>query len=257
MIHMIQKQPQRMRMLAWLLLPLAVIAAIVAAGLALTHAAPVTVTPPSGNYAFRASLDNGPAQGLYITGNLDLVSSTSTVSGHLCGLSVKPATCFTFKGTNNSGTVTFTTSDIVKKTTISATGTYQVSNGKKGSFTGISGTFSFGASTGKWYAYINSSPNLNGSWALHTLVQRGKLVGTQTHGTVTLTQAVNGSLSGQYCPDKATCVPVKGTNQNGYVRIYIGSPATMVLRGTFETSSRLSGKFYMNGTNNVGYWLLH
>jgi hypothetical protein len=254
-------QPRRPRLLAWIALPLLVVAAVAAIGFTFFKAgaaAPlVVVTPPAGVYAFRATLSTGPDAGLYITGDMDLVSTSSTVSGHLCGLSLKPATCFSFSGTNASGSVAFTTHNIVKNQSIHATGAYQVDNGKKGGFTGLSGDFSFGSSTGIWDAYAGSTPEVNGSWDLYTIVQRGALTGMQVHGDLTLSQTSDGHITGTFCPDKGSCVNVKGTNQNGYVRIYVGIPAVMVLRGTFETNTRLSGKFYMPSTNNVGYWLAH
>src|SRR5438477_8480586 len=104
-------QPRRPRLLTWIALPMLLVAAVAAVGFTFfkASAAPAVVTPPSGVYAFRATLNAGPDAGLYITGSMDLVSTSSTANGRICGLSLKPANCFSFSGTNASGDVDFTT----------------------------------------------------------------------------------------------------------------------------------------------------
>jgi hypothetical protein len=198
----------------------------------------------SGFYNFRGLVDSGPTDGLYITGALELRVTPTRVSGHLCGISYSSSHCASLSGTNVDGTnITFVVNKLGKASPLDVAATFHSSNGKKGSFTGFSGTFGFGASSGHWSAVLATTPSTTGQ---------------QAHGTLALTEDATGKIVGTYCPSVAgsTCSNVKGTNSEGYLNLFIEAPVRMILRGTFTQPGRADGQFYNNGTNDTGYWLM-
>lgn len=211
----------------------------------------------SGYYNFRAAVDSGPGTGFYITGALELVVTPTTVSGHLCGVSFSPSHCASLSGTNVDGTnITFTVNKLGKSAPLNNDGTFHSDNGHKGSFTGFSGTFSFGASSGHWTAVQGTVPVSTGTWHFSSLVKRGTDKGQDYQGTLTMSEDTNGKITGTYCSSVAgsTCVTVKGTNVEGYLNIDIETPSRLVLRGSFTRPNKLDGQFYIPGTNDYGYW---
>ena len=254
------KQPRSFKRVMLLVAPILLVAVAALASISLlgAHAA-----PPSGRYAFRAIVDNGPDTGVYFTGEMSMVTGTTNVNGEICGLDTSGGRCVGYAGTSSGNAIDILVNHIGQGPTLHAIGSYQTDNGKPGSFTGFTGAFTFGASTGHWAAYAGTVPSIAGTWSLYTIVQHGALTGKTTHGTLTLVQQVNNQITGTYLPDVTGATPIRvlGSNVYGYLRLYIGNvkPATVVLRGTFVNPGppRATGRFYMPNTNNSGYWLIH
>lgn len=91
---------------------------------------------------------------------------------------------------------------------------------------------------------------------------RNKDKGYQIHGTIVLMPHENDTYTGLLCIQTVSpCVAVKGSDVYSYVRLYIGSPVELVLRGTYIFSSEhiARGQFYdsIKGNDDRGYWLMH
>jgi hypothetical protein len=266
---------QRFNWLAWILLPLLLLGIIVVGSFSLlvTHAAPSSNFQLSGSYALRATTTAGPQSGLYITGTLGLSASHYSITGTAGGLSYAPSTDYAkiTGSTSDDVHVVLTLKAIphVKIAAIQLVGTYQVNNGHKGSFTGYTGTFSFGTgpnlSSGTWEGIAETTPSASGTWSAYLLVQKGQDKGTSYHAVLTLTQGSGTKVTGTYCPSHGSCSSVTGTNTSGFVVLDLGSPAIFVIRGMFTTPSpgnngRMNGSFYMPGKgsgkqNDRGYWV--
>lgn len=269
------KHHPRLNWLAWIFVPLLLLG-IIATGwftLLSTHAAPVPNSPLSGSYALRAVTTSGPQKGLYITAIVGLSVSQSSITGYARSLSYAPSSDFVkvTGSTPDDVHVTFTIAAVphIKIPAINLAGTYQMSNGGRGSFTGFKGTFSFGTgaqtSSGTWEGIAETSPVASGTWHIFLLVQKGQDKGTAYHGVLTLTQGSGTKITGTFCPTHGSCVTVKGTNTYGYVVLDLGTPAAFVLHGAFTTpppgfTGRMNGTFYMPGKgsgnqNDRGYWV--
>ena len=269
------KRRHRLNWLAWVFVPLLLLGIIATGSFTLlsTHAAPAPNSQLSGSYALRAVTTSGPQKGLYITGILGLSVSQTTITGIARSLSYAPSSDFVkvTGSTPDDVHVTFTIVAIphVKIPAINLAGTFQTSNGGRGSFTGFKGTFSFGTglqtSSGTWEGIVGTNPTASGTWHIFLLVQKGQDKDTAYHGVLTLTQGSGTKVTGTFCPTHGSCTPVKGTNTYGFVLLDLGIPATFVLRGTFTPpppgfTGRMNGTFYMPGKgsgnqNDRGYWV--
>lgn len=261
-----RRTPRRSNKLAWIVTSLFLLAALVAGGFVIagaTHAA----GPLDGHYALRAATTSGPQSGLYIRGSLNITVSNGKVSGIASGLSYAPSRSLTITGTSSDSThATFTIaqSQSPKFPAVTFTGVFQTATNVKGSYTGFLGTFTIGsgvgASSGHWQGFTGVVPPTTGTWNTSILVQAGKDKGASYHGVLTLVQDANNKIVGTYTPTGGTALAVKGYNQNSFVFLDLGAPATFVLKGTFSSSTRLDGQFYMPGTgsgkdNDRGYFV--
>jgi hypothetical protein len=270
----VHESPRRVKKLAWILSTLLLLLAMIAGGAALytTHAA--SPSPLTGRYDLRAVTTSGPQNGLYIRGALALTVSTSgNISGIACGMSYAPSRCLSVTGKTPDQvnvSLTIRNSQSPKFPAVSFSGTFKQSTGAKGSFTGFTGTFTFGKgasiSTGHWEGISGPVPPTSGSWNFYMVVQAGHDKGTTYNGVLNLVQDTNDNATiGTYTLTGGTATPVNGLNQNGFVLLNLGKPATFVLKGTFTTpdkgyTARMDGQFYMpnigTGTqNDRGYWV--
>lgn len=265
--------PRRFHKLAWIVPTLLLLVAVVAGGTALytTHAA--TPGPLTGRYALRAVVTTGPETGRYITGVLALITDTSGHTGGIaCGMNYAPSHCLTIKGrTPDNVNVSLTIANSHNPTfpAISLKGAFQQSTGAKGSFTGFTGTVTFGigsgVSTGSWEAINGPVPPATGSWKVSLIVQAGRDKGIQYNGVMNLVQNTVGTIVGTYTPTGKAVLAVSGSNQNGFVVLNLGKPVVFVMKGTFTTpdpgsTGRLNGQFYgpytgKGGLNGRGYWV--
>ena len=270
----VTESPRRFKKLAWILPTLLLLLAMLAGGTVFytTHAA--APSPLTGRYALRAVTTTGPQNGLYIRGALALtVSPSGNISGIACGMSYAPSRCLAITGkTSDFINVSLTVGDShsPKFPAISFTGMFHQSTGAKGSFTGFTGTFTFGTgaslSTGHWEGISGSVPPTSGSWKFYMIVQAGHDKGVTYNGVLNLVQDMSDNATvGTYTLTGGTASPVNGLNQNGFVFLNLGKPATFVLKGTFTTpdkgyTERMDGQFYMPNTgtgtqNDRGYWV--
>lgn len=273
--ELVTHRPRQTNKLAWIISSLLLLVALIAGGFALytTHASG-TPSPLNGRYNLRAVTTAGPQSGLYIRGALALsVSSMGKVNGLACGLSYASSRCLAVTGTtpdNVNATLTIANSQSPKFPAVNLTGKFQQSNGAKGSFTGFTGTFSFGTgastSSGHWEGLSGTVPATSGSWKTYILVQAGHDKGTAYNGVLNLVQdTADNKTVGTFTPTGGTAIPASGYNQNGFVFLNLGTPAKFVLKGTFTTpdkgtTARMDGQFYMPGTgagvqNDRGYWV--
>src|SRR5438105_5717868 len=83
------KRLRRVNRLAWIITPVLLMMVLCAGGFALfgAHAS----SPLNGRFAFRGITTTGPGTGLYLTGDLGLAVSGSTLTGTMCGFSVAPS----------------------------------------------------------------------------------------------------------------------------------------------------------------------
>lgn len=271
--EMLTKPPRRFKKLAWILPTLLLLLAMVAGGTVLytTHAAS---NPLTGRYNLRAVTTGGPQNGLYITGAMALtVSASGNINGIACGMSYAHSRCLTITGKtpdNVNVSLTIANSQSPKFPAISFTGVFHQSTGAKGSFTGFTGTYTFGTvgsvSTGHWEGITGPVPPTSGSWKFYLIVQAGHDKGVTYNGVLNLVQDTNtGATVGTYTLTGGTATPVNGSNQNGFVFLDLGKPAVYVLKGTFTTpdkgfTERMDGQFYMPNTgkgtqNDRGYWV--
>ena len=219
--------------------------------------------PLDGHYALRAVTTSGPQSGFYIRGSLNIMVSNGKVSGTASGLSYAPSRSLTITGTSSDSThATFTIaqSQSPKFPAVTFVGVFQTSTSVKGNDTGFLGTFTFGTSSEHWQGFTGTVPPTTGTWNTYILVQAGKDKGASYHGTLTLVQDTNNKIVGTYTPTGGTAITVKGYNQNSFVFLDLGVPATFVLKGTFSSPTRLNGQFYMPGTgkgkdNDRGYFV--
>ena len=264
------ESPCRFKKLAWILPTLLLLLAMVAGGTVFytTHAA--APGPLNGRYDLRAVTTGGPQNGLYITGAMALsVSASGNINGIACGLSYAPSRCLTITGKtpdNVNVSLTIAQSQSPKFPAISFTGVFHTSTGAKGSFTGFTGTDTFGTSTGHWEGISGPVPPASGSWKFYFIVQAGHDKGVTYNGVLNLVQDTStGAVVGTYTLTNGTASPVNGSNQNGFVFLNLGKPAVYVLKGTFTTpdkgsTGRMDGQFYMPNTgkgtqNDRGYWV--
>ncbi len=260
--------PRRANRLAWLIVPLLLMAMAVVGGVSIfmAHAAPAAVSPLSGSYTFRGLTMSGPKNGVYITGRIQLVVSGTAVNGHLCGLNVSslPSHCTVVTGTATATTVNLTINSVGNFPVIHAVGTFTDNLIHKGA-TGFTGTYTVGSganvSSGNWTGLNTAVPSIAGSWSFYSIVQQGKEKGHQVHGQVILAPGANDTYTGTLCINTNThCIPVKGTYKYGYIRLTIGSPVELTLSGTYTPKGKhvASGQFYSNDktSGDKGYWLM-
>lgn len=275
MVNSVLKNPHRSNRFAWIFVPILLLAIVAVSGFALrqtlaAHAAPAPSSPLNGRYALKAVTTAGVQTGLYITGEMEIVLSGTSLKGTICGLSYAPSECTLVTGkTTDSVHVALTLHAILKMPVINLAGAFQTSTGAPGSFTGFKGTFNFGkgpkASSGTWEAISVTVPSATGTWNVYLLIKTGNNTGKSYNGVMTLSEAADGTVTGTYCPTNASCLQVKGYNLLGFVHLDLGGPATFVIKGTFTTPDkgfhgRMDGQFYMPGTgtgaaNSRGYWV--
>ncbi len=269
MKNSITETARRTNRLAWLITPLLLMVMAIAGGVSvfMAHAAPATTSPLSGHYDFRGLTTSGPKNGVYITGQIQIVVTGTTVQGHLCGLNVSsiPSNCTVITGTATDTTVDLTINSVANFPVIHAIGTFTDNLIHKGA-SGFEGTYTVGSgasiSSGNWTGLNTAVPSIAGSWDYYSVVQQGKEKGYQVHGTIILVPHANDTYTGLLCiQTNSPCIPVKGTYQYSYIRLYIGNPAEIVLRGTYTFSGEhvASGRFYSTDktSGDKGYWLMH
>jgi len=255
--------------LAWLITPLFLIAMAITGGVSVLMASATAPTSPlNGHYEFRGLTTSGPKNGVYITGKIELLVTGTTLNGHLCGLNASnnPSHCTVITGTTDGTNVTFTINSVANFPAIHVVGAFVTDLLHKGA-SGFTGTYTFGATSkvsgGNWTGLNAAVPSIAGAWDFYSIVQQGHEKGYEVHGTVILVPHANDTYTGILCikTSKAPCVPVKGTYLYSYIRLYLGSPAEMVLRGTytFSGSHIASGQFYITdkASGDKGYWLMH
>ncbi len=260
---------RRANRLAWLITPLLLMAMAIAGGVSvfMAHAAPATTSSLSGHYDFRGLTASGPKSGVYITGQIQILVTGTNVEGHLCGLNVSgnPSNCTVITGTATDTTIDLTINSVANFPVIHAIGTFTDNLIHKGA-SGFEGTYTVGAganiSSGTWTGLSTVVPSIAGSWDYYSVVQQGKEKDHQVHGTIILVPHVNDTYTGILCiQTNSPCIPVKGTYQYSYIRLYIGNPAEIVLRGTYNFSGNhvASGRFYSTDktSGDKGYWLMH
>jgi hypothetical protein len=261
--------------IAWVLLPLLLLAISIASTFTLfsSLAAPAPDAVINGSYALRATTTSGPQKGMYITGILGLTVSQATITGVARGLSYAHSSEYAkvTGSTPDNIHVALTINAIshVKIGAITLAGIFQMNSGHRGSFTGFKGTYSFGTgsntSSGTWEAILGTNPTANGTWHVYLVVLNGLNKGTTYHGVLNLVQGTGSKITGTYCPTHGSCIPAKGKNSYGFVLLDLGSPSSFVLRGIFMTprpgfNGRMNGKFYLPGQgsgkhNDRGYWV--
>lgn len=269
MKNSITKNARHTNRLAWLITPLLLMAMAIAGGVSvfMAHAAPATTSPLSGHYEFRGLTTSGPKDGVYITGQIQLLVTGTSISGHLCGLNVSsnPSNCTVITGTATATTVDLTINSVANFPVIHAVGTF-TNNLIHDGASGFEGTYTVGTgvnvSSGDWTGLNTAVPSIAGSWDYYSVVQQGKEKGHQVHGTIILIPHTNDSYTGILCiQTDSPCIPVKGTYQYSYIRLYIGNPAEIVVRGTYTFSGEhvASGQFYSTDktSGDKGYWLMH
>ena len=260
------KGPRRMNRLSWFLVPAALLLALVGGAFALlgSHAA----SPLDGLYSFRAITTSGPKTGLYLTGQLNVTATGTSVVGGLCGYSVAPSHCVELDlgNTPDDVHVTFTIHEIGNMPAVQVTGTFSPTFDTVG---GFKGTFSFSStgvalSSGRWEAArVSSIPSASGVWNIYGLYTTGVNKGQTFHAVLTLVQTADNQLTGTYCPAHGSCLNVTGGNHQGYLYMYffVGSPATLEFRGVFTSGHRANGQFQVPGPGGtlieLGYWLAH
>ncbi len=260
---------RRTNRLAWLITPLLLMVLAIAGGVSvfMAHAAPATLSPLNGYYEFRGLTTSGPRNGVYITGRIEMLVTGTTISGHLCGLNVSslPSNCTVIGGTTDGTNVDFTINSVGNFPAIHAIGTFTTDLIHKGA-SGFEGTYTVGSganvSSGAWTGLSAAVPSIAGAWDYYSVVQQGKEKDHQVHGTIILVPHVNDTYTGILCiQTNSPCIPVKGTYQYSYIRLYIGNPAEIVLRGTYNFSGDhvASGQFYSTDktSGDKGYWLMH
>lgn len=258
---------RRTMRLTWLIAPLLLIAVAVAGSFTvfMAHAAPAVLSPLSGHYKFQGVTTSGPKTGLAISGQVELLVSGTTVTGHMCGLQISDnhSHCTSIAGTTDGTNVAFTISSFVQFPSVHAVGKFVNNLVHKGA-SGFAGTYTIGtganASSGTWTAINASVPSIAGSWNFYAIVQQGKDKGQQLHATITLIAGANDTYTGIYCVKAQSCVALHGEDNYSYVRLFVGVPITIVLRGTYTFAGEhiASGEFYTTDkSNDKGYWLIH
>ncbi len=260
---------RRTNRLAWLITPLLlmVMATVGGVSIFIARAASPTSSPLSGHYQFRGLTTSGPKNGAYITGQIQLQMSGTTVSGHMCNLNVssKPSYCAVITGTATNTTVNLTIGSVANFPVIYAIGSFTSNLTHKGA-SGFAGTYTIGtrgsASSGTWTALSTAVPSIAGSWDYYSVVQRGKEKGYQVHAVIILIPHANDTYTGTLCIKKdPSCVPVQGTYQHNTIRLSLGSPVELVLSGTyiFGSGHVASGQFYNTDktSGDKGYWLMY
>jgi len=270
----VKESSYRVKKLAWMLPTLLLLLAMIAGGTALYTTQAAASGPLTGRYALRAVTTTGPQSGRYITGVLAITSDASgSISGIACGMNYAASRCLTITGQTLDDvnvSLTIANSHSPKFPAVSLSGAFQQSTQAKGSFTGFTGTVSYGTgagvSTGRWEAINGPVPPATGSWKTYIIVQAGNDRGMEFHGVMNLMQDPNtGAIVGTYTPTGKEALPVSGSNQSGFIFLDLGKPAVFVLKGTFTTpgtgsAGRLSGQFYGPYTgsgvlNGRGYWV--
>jgi hypothetical protein len=265
---------RRANKLAWII-PLLLLGAILLGGSVnffSAHAAPVVpASPLNGRYNFRGLTTSGPLEGLYITGGLAIAVDVSSgaISGNICGLNIAAFTCTVVNGSTPDGThVGLTFHHFKHFPDIVLTGVHQNTAALHGGFNGFNGTFTIGASSGKWQASVGTVLTVTGSWNLYGIGHSGPDTGKQFHGVLSLLESANHGVAGTYCPSGGgPCKIVSGGRDLfGNFFFYVDIAALnhlMRLRGTFVSGSaaRISGIFYSLNTSPVttdrGYWIGH
>jgi len=260
------KRLRHVNRLAWIITPVLLMMVLCAGGFALfgAHAS----SPLNGRFAFRGITTSGPETGLYLTGDLGLAVSGSTLTGSMCGFSLAPSHCANIDaGTTPDGVhVTFSIHTIAGHPAFSVAGAFDPTLGSAGGFTGTFSSTPPGGtiSSGRWEARVfGSVPSASGIWNIYGLVTKGAGKGGTFHAVLTIVQLPNNQLVGTYCPQHAACEDISGGNHQGYLYMYIfvGSPPTLELRGTFTTDHRANGQFQVPGPGGtlieLGYWLGH
>jgi len=261
------KEPRSINKLVWIVALLLLVTTLAAGSVTFyrVHAASLW----DGRYTFRAVTTAGPQAGYFITGQLDLrLTSATTIQGGMCGLNYAPSHCVNMNGTTADGVhVAMSFLHIAGFPDLQLAGAFQSSAGKHGGFTGFSGTFTFGASSGHWEALRESAVNISGSYYLYALITKGSAKGQTIHGVLNIVQLPNNVLSGTFCPTHRACEVTNGNNytDGGYVFVYISiTPKTasnLQLRGTLSGPHRLNGQFQAPGPGGTlseqGYWLAH
>lgn len=257
---------RRRNRFAWLILP-AMLALVLGTGsFALFHAH--ASSPLNGRFAFRGVTTSGPQTGLYITGQLEVNVSGSTITGGMCGYSLSPSHCVELQNatTPDGMHVAFTIHEIGKHPAIQVTGVFDP---KLGSLGGFKGTYSFApkggaTSSGRWEALSNgATPTLSGTWNIYALYTKGPNAGKSFHAVMTLLQDADGEATGTYCTAPGACQKVTGAEHSGHLYMYffVGSPPTLEFRGNFTANHRASGQFQTPGPGGtlieLGYWLGH
>jgi hypothetical protein len=258
------KQPRRMNRLSWFIMPALLLVAL--AGSAFAFLGAHAASPTNGAYTFRAITTSGPKTGLYLSGQLNVTVSGTSVVGGLCAYSVAPSHCVVLDLGNTPDGVhfTFTIHEIGSMPAVQVTGTFSPTLGSTG---GFKGTFSFSSkhvaiSSGRWEATrISSLPSASGVWNIYGLYTTGVKKGQTFHSVLTLVQGADNRLTGTYCPAHSACLKVVGGNHQGYLYFFVGTPTTLEFRGVFIASHRANGQFQVPGTGGTlvefGYWLAH
>jgi hypothetical protein len=263
----------RSNRVAWIMPCLLLLAILLTGGFALlgAHASPAT-SSLNGRYNFRGATLAGPLAGLYLTGSLAIKVDTGTgsIAGNICGFKIAPNTCTSVSGsTPDEIHVNLTFQHVNRYPNIVLTGLYQASAGNRGGFDGFVGTYTMGASSGKWEAAVGTILEVSGSWNLYGIVHSGPNNLQQFHGVLTLLESSsNHRITGTYCPGGGgSCVVVTGGRDlYGNFFFYVDVSALnhlLRLRGTFVSgsASRISGIFYSLGTTppttDRGYWIGH
>lgn len=259
------KQSRRFNKLSWCMAPILLAAVLLAGGI--TFFAAHAASPLDGRYEFRGVTLSGAEKNLYITGILELHVSGTTVTGGICGISLAASHCTLIESgtTPDNVHVSFTIHTIAGHAPITVTGIFQSGLGSNGGFTGtFSSTSGAGVSSGRWEARRQGSiPSATGVWNIYGLVTKGPSKGTTFHAVLSLVQQPNNQLTGSYCPSHGTCQNVTGGNHQGYLYLYIfvGTPPSLELRGTFTADHRANGQFQVPGPGGTlieeGYWLGH
>ena len=269
MRNMFSKWFLRVNKMAWLVPVLLFVALLFGGGVALFGAhASSTV---SGRYDFRGLTTAGPLEGLYITGGLAISvnSTTGAITGNICGLKIAPFTCTLVNGSIPDGIHAHLTFHHVNHfPDIVLTGVYLRNAGLHGGFNGFDGTYTIGASSGKWHAEAGTVLAVTGSWNLYGIVHSGPDTGKQFHGVLSLLESTNHRISGTYCPSGGgSCAVVSGGRDlfgNFFFYVDINALHHLIrLRGTFVggSATRINGVFYSLNTSPAhtdrGYWIGH
>ncbi|HVB74622.1 MAG TPA: hypothetical protein VNE38_13790 [Ktedonobacteraceae bacterium] len=262
----VAKRSRRGNRFAWFLMPVLLLMALFAGGFALfgAHAS----SPLSGRFAFRGVTTSGPETGLYITGQLNMMNTGSSITGSLCGYNLDPSHCMTLDlGNTPDGVhVTFTIHVTAQHQAIQVAGAFVPTLGSLGGFVGtFSSTVPGGAtSSGRWEARsFSSTPSLSGVWKIYGLTTTGPNKGATFHAVLTVVDTANNQVTGTYCPQHGTCQNVSGGNHQGYLYMYffVGSPPSLEFRGSFTADHRANGQFQVPGPGGtlieLGYWLGH